>query len=272
MRKLISRAVTGTVLLIAANASPRAWANLLSPLEASALIQSTVSDADVEFLSQLTPLASGHSLAYTSNSTMTSWSGTLSGNFFGSAVNVSYLGDLSGYPSGAVTWTSTGTYGSAAWTGSGAASITDTSATTFQMTLTSALAFGGNTASLDYTIPGTVLPDGTFMIGDASHPEAGSGTVTLNGFSSLTLILFSFRTEGSFQPGSPKTVVFSDINHQSPNGFDLFNNLDLTISIPVPNLFTSGTINVPEPPSVQLLALGLLGLVPLRLLGRRKES
>ena len=61
----------------------------------------------------------GQTLNYNASLTTTSWSGTLMGTYLGTGLSLTYLGDLSNYPSGPVTWTSSGSYGNQSWSGSG---------------------------------------------------------------------------------------------------------------------------------------------------------
>jgi hypothetical protein len=261
MKNLIPRVVACLIVLVAPSATSVARADLLSAFEASALIQSTASDTDVRLLSQFALFRPGRALDYSSTSTTTAWTGTLSGSPLGAALNVAYSGDLSNYPSGAITWTSTGTFGGASWSGSGAATITDTSSTTFQVSFASSLAIGSNTASINYVIPGTVLADGTNMFGDPSHGEVGTGTVTLDGVLYSDLILFSYRMEGGFGPDSPRRLVISDIfGVPIHGGVDLLNK-NVVIPIPFTSMFSmTGTVtSVPEPSSLLLLTCGLLG-------------
>lgn len=267
MRRPLARAVTCLILLVAARP---ARADLLTTFEASALIQSTASDVDVEFLGLLAQHGDVPVVSYASTSTTTAWSASLSGIYAGAGLSVSYSGDLSNYPAGAVTWSSAGTYGPAAWSGVGSATIADTSATTFQMTLSSSLTLGGGTASLAYVIPGTVLGDGTYMIGGPGDPEAGAGTLTLSGIPYINLIQLSYRTEGTIQqPGI--VPVLSDVNRMGNAAGLLLNNLSIDIPFTNTEIIITGVIGsaVPEPSSVLMLSGGLLALVPLRLLRRR---
>jgi hypothetical protein len=271
MKSFISRIAVTLIVLAAPSAAPVARAGLLSALEASALVQSTASDTDFGFLGLLTGFQSGQTLDYNSTSTTTAWSATLSGSYLGSGANVAYSGDLSGYPSGAITWTSAGTYGTENWSGAGAATIMDTSSTTFQVSFSSSLAVGAGTASMQYTIPGSVLPDGTFMFGDPSNGEVGTGSLTLDGvgFTNVAIVL-SYRTEGGFAPDSPRTLIVSDIFGYPIGGLGLLNKDYVVIPLPF-SMSISGTItSVPEPPSILLVASGILVLVPIRFCTRRK--
>ena len=182
------------VLAIAAVPPKAKAAAILSLTDASAIVQSTVTDTDTVFLSGLFGFQSGQTINFSSSSNSAAWSGSLSGTYLGTGLSVSYLGNLSGYPSGALTWTGTGTYGANAWTGSGSMTIAETSSTTFQVTLAESLDIGGSTASLNSVIPGTVLPDGDIVYGDSSDSEVGSGTALLDGVRKYD-VYYSYRKE-----------------------------------------------------------------------------
>ena len=173
---VVSAAAAGSIAT-----PPSAKATLINTLEASAIIQSTVTDTDTGFLSEFIGFGSGQTLNYSSTSTTTAWSGTLSGAYLGTSLSVTYAGDLTAYPPGPVTWTSMGSYGAENWRGSGNATIVDTSSTTFEVMFADSLAVGNNTGSINYAIPGTVLPDGTVMYGDLTNDEVGTGTITVDG-------------------------------------------------------------------------------------------
>jgi hypothetical protein len=260
MRSPISREITCFFVLATLVATNEVRAGLLSALDASVLIQSTASDTDAMFLSQFAGFQSGQTLNYNSSSTNTAWSGTLSDT----SLNVNYSGDLSGYPSGAVTWSSSGTYRTENWSGSGNATIAETSSTTFQVSLVSSLALGGSTASINYVIPGTVSSDGTIMY----DGEAGTGTVILNGTSFPNHIQFSYKNPPELDPFQ----IYSDIVGDIPTFPSLTNRYTGTFPIGG-DIFLAGTItSVPEPSSWVLLGFGLLGWVPLRWWMRERKS
>ena len=190
----LRRLVLPSLFLAAlAGSLPHAAADpVLSVADASALVQSTVTDTDAFFLTGVFGFQSGQTLNYSSTSNSTAWTGTLSGPYRGPSLDVSYTGNLSAYPSGAVTWTDSGTYGSHAWSGSGSAVITGTSATTFDVTFADSLDVGGATASVDGTLPGTVLPDGDVVYGASVDSEVGPVDVLINGHRNKDLYL-SYR-------------------------------------------------------------------------------
>jgi len=91
-----------------------------------------------------------------------------------------------------VTWTSTGTYGTQTWSGSGNATITDLTTTTFQVAFSDSVKVGNNTGSINYVIPGTVLSNGSVMYGSPSTPDVGTGTAILNGVTYTNVSYFSY--------------------------------------------------------------------------------
>src|SRR5262249_29246800 len=154
------------IVFVAHSTTPTTRAGLLDSYDASTLVQSTATDADAMLLGQIYGFQGDQTFTYSSTADATMWSGSLTGTYLGTSLNLSYAGDLTNYAStGAVTWTSSGTYGGQGWSGSGSATISDATSTTFQVSLLYSLTAGGNSASIDYVIPGTVAPDGTVMFG-----------------------------------------------------------------------------------------------------------
>jgi hypothetical protein len=123
----------------------------LTPMQASLVSQGTIPDGDFFYLMQFAGSHPGETLHYTSTSDTQHWTAALTGSYFGSPLDVTYNGDLSGYPGGAITWTSTGSYGADPWSGSGALTITDHSGG-FTTALQSSLQVGTNTGSMNVAI------------------------------------------------------------------------------------------------------------------------
>ncbi len=226
----------------------------VDPAAASAMIQSTVTDQDFEFLHAFYG-GQSPSLDYNSSSNATSWSGKLSGDWLGSPVSISYTGDLSQYPTGAVTWSSTGTYGTSTWSGSGSATITDTSTTTFNVTFLDSVSVGGNTGSINYVIPGSLLPNGNIMFGTPSNPEVGTGSETLNGNTTLNAALFSYLRFFPYAPCDYRN------GYPFPPWIPADNVYYATAASPTAVVFTlTGSISaVPEPSTLVMAGMALLG-------------
>jgi hypothetical protein len=253
MRNLISRAVVCVLVLVTPGVTPVACASLLSPFEASALIQSTATDTDGMLLSLFYGFEAGQTLNYSASLTTTSWSGTLTGTYLGTGLSLTYLGDLSNYQSsGAVAWTNSGSYGNQSWSGSGSATIADTSSTTFQVSLSYSMMVGSNSASINYMIPGTVGSDGTIMYGEPGNEEVGDGTFSLNGTPNKNISKYSYKTL------SNGLQIISDIRiFGKKRGFNNDYNTDEFRGIIIGPL----TSSVPEPSSALLMGFGLLALM-----------
>jgi PEP-CTERM motif-containing protein len=264
MKRLFPPAVACMLVLVAPGMIPAARAGLLSPSEAAVLIQSTASDTDAMLLSLFYGFQAGQPLNYSSSLTTTAWSGTLSGTYIGTGLSLTYLGDLSNYPSGPVTWTSSGSYGSQSWSGSGSATIADTSSTTFQVGFVYAMTVGSNSASISYQIPGTVTSNGTIMYGDPGNGAVGTGSLTLNGVLGQNELSYSYLE-------IPDPHVWSRITRSDRPGVHWVNSLDIDAVTGAASGIIIGPLkDTPEPSSLLLMGFGLLGLV--RAIGRRERA
>jgi hypothetical protein len=259
MKSLLLPRVVCLTALITISTAQVTRAGLLSATDASTLIQSTASDLDATYLGLFVGFHPGQTLRYNSISSTTAWSATLVGPYDGPVLGLSYAGDLSNYSSGgAVTWNTSGSYGVQSWSGSGSATITDTSATTFQVGLLYSMTLDGNSGSIAYVIPGTVSLGGMIMFGNPANPEAGTGTVNVNGTQYLSIVGFSYKSDPSiFQIPSDISILGSTTAENKYTG---------DRNDPQPGQFTlSGTItSVPEPSSLALLGFGLLAAITLR--------
>src|SRR4051812_37205032 len=95
-----------------------ARADVLTASEANVIVSSTAFDQDLLF----TSFTQSDNAVADFNGILNNagWSGLLTGNFLGTAVNVSYSADSSAFStSGALTWNSSGLFGTSAWAGSG---------------------------------------------------------------------------------------------------------------------------------------------------------
>jgi hypothetical protein len=256
-------------------------ADVLAVLDASSLIQSTATDTDAVFLSLFTNISPEAIWNYASTSSLTAWTGSLSGTYLGSTLDVAYSGSLSAYPTGPITWSSTGSFGSQTWSSTGSALFADTGAGAFEVTINDSLSIGSNRATLDYMIPGSVQPDGTIMYGDPSNEEVGTGTVTINLRPSPDTMCYSYSSfiktsrtlSDAFQrlPGKTCSETADLIPAAQRNNNNYFSSSSPTL------LSLTGTITsaspVPEPSSfflvLVLLSVGLLFETRRRNRGRR---
>ncbi len=172
-------------------------------------MESTATDTDFGFLTLIAGFQPGQSVAFSSTPTTSGWIASLSGTYLGYPLSVSYIGDLSGFPSGALTWTDTGTYGNNPVVGQRQYHDHQSHANnSFQVSLIDSLSLGGFTATLDSDIPGVELPDGTIMFGDPSDPEAGSWTADITGGGKTPPNPQSTRPRPSKPAAPPKVRTF----------------------------------------------------------------
>ncbi len=222
----------------------------LSAGDLSAMTQSTVSDSDVLFFWQV---AGGstvpQTVAYSSTATPTTWSGTVGGILLGQVLNVGYLGTT---VDGTVgwSWTTSGSFGSKSVTGNGSTSISYPTPETFTLLLAESLQCGSRTYAIDYSIPGSFLPDGSVMFGTPGNPEVGAGTTRLDGIFVETKDTYSYLDKDDIQA--------SDKNGNAIISGGANNKIIKTTAVGG----GIGTITiVPEPTAVALLGLGIVGLL-----------
>jgi hypothetical protein len=153
MRRLTVLAVACTILL----APPWGSATAQPPDPALArpafLLQATVPDMDFFLLTELVGFDRGTvDYRFDIDASLSAWSALLTGDYLGQTVAVAYSGDASPLPAGATAaWTSTGTYGTAQWSGAGSAVFRDLPSG-FLIELEAALTIGTTTASLEADI------------------------------------------------------------------------------------------------------------------------
>jgi hypothetical protein len=243
--------------------TPPVRANVIMPLEASVMIQSTAAeDVDYYLLTSFYGFKAGETLTYTSsiNTVSNTWSGTLSGTYMGKAVSVSYSGDYSQYPSGKITWSSTGTYGSDSWTGSGNALFTEPTSTTFQIALNTSLQVGSNTGSVDNN-----LISGTIDANNYEYTDT-TGSVTTNGTPQKNKIFWTQK----FLRGKKK--LFTDVELKS--GRTIIVDNDSYTDDPLGGRTTerSSVTTMPEPNALAMSSLGFAMLSSYTWWRRRRRA
>jgi hypothetical protein len=263
MNSGMQKLTAGAIVLLSVGTIHPARANLLTVSDASDLVQSTASDVDVFLLGAMTGFQFG-SVNYTSTGSTTGWTGLTSGTYGPSSVSLSYTGNLTAYPN-VVTWSSTGAVGANSWAGTGTATITDVTATTFNVAFSDSVTLGGNSASIDYNIPGTVLANGDQTFGTAANGEAGTGTLFVNGTAVAANILPTLLW---YKPNRWVPAILSDINYKPIPPFILVDNIENVTNPPPPpppnGVFaldqTIFTTTVPEPSTWAMMLLGFAGL------------
>lgn len=118
------------------------------------------------------------------------------------------------------------------------------------MLFTDSLTVGSNTASLDYTIPGTVLADGTVVFGSAAGDEVGTGTGLVNGMA-LANRCFSYSDAAM--------TMRSDIVYRPDDQACDDGKIGNEYVKENGGLVLTGTIStaIPEPSSILLVSVGL---------------
>jgi hypothetical protein len=221
---------------------PVARAQFLTPQEAGAILQSTISDTEFTLL-ELFVGFTGQSLFYSGLSTATAWSGLLTGTYAGSSVSATYLGDVSAFPGGAITWTTSGTYGASPWTGSGNALITGGQGA-YQILFQHTFAVAGHTGSANWLIDLAVTSTGAEFVG-ASGPLLADAADE-EGVPSYLQVGRKFVSDVTFPDSKPhkKTKTVNRGTKENTTG----GGLQVTATISA----------VPEPSSAILLGSALL--------------
>jgi hypothetical protein len=176
LKKLAVTAGTTAMLLFGLLAGTKnVSAEQLTAGELSVMTQSTATDTDTALLWLLAgaPYTQPQTINYNSSATASSWTGTLSGNYIGQALNLTYLGTINN----TLSWNTAGSIGSSIVTGNGAISISYPTSSTFNLAFSDSLGYGGNTYTLNTSIPGSILSDGTIMFGSPGNEEVGNGEI-----------------------------------------------------------------------------------------------
>lgn len=256
MRKL---SVKFLLLTMLAGASGRLHADTLPALFASYILQDALPDTDLYLLTKFEGYVPRQTLTYSTLTMPTQWSATVSGNYGGTALNVSYLGNSSGYPTGPLTWTSRGAFGAEAWTGSGTGQFTETSPSTFTLDLMTSLAVGAHQGSWDVSVDGTFSLMGSGFGGQFTNT---TGVVTIAAGQQETNDDVTFF-------GFPGQTLFSDIDR---DGQPVIINTLPPIDQGEDHVITGLISTVPEPGSLALTILGCIGLLRWKVPGFRRSA
>lgn len=228
------------------------WASAFNSTMAGFVMNNTFPDTDFDLLTQFVGTF-GTPINYSSAITTTGFTTTLFGVYAGQSLNVTYTGSLAAFPG--VTWTSSGTYGANTWTGSGSATFSFPTGTTFQINYLSTLSIGSNTGQDSLVITGT---DGTSITDTGT-----SGTVTVNGVAAAADPMYnSLLIPVNPMPGAPD---FDDIVRNGKLYIvsnTVIDNVSPGSPAPPSQIVDAGTIQVvPEPASLSLFGAGVLGLL-----------
>jgi hypothetical protein len=159
----------------------------LTSQDAAVIAQSTFMDSDLFLLGDFVGFQAGQSFTYDGSGSATGWTATLTGAYVGTPLSVTYSGDSSAFPGGAITWSSVGSFGAKGWSSSGSALVTSTD-TTFQVRFADTLTVGAQGGAIAATIDGVIDPDSTLRY------TLTTGTLTTPTFSGALLDkTYSFR-------------------------------------------------------------------------------
>jgi hypothetical protein len=243
------------VVLAAFASAPQVRAgDINGPAMAGLVLNNTIPDCELYVLS-LFAGTSTDVLNTKATDTTTGFTETLSGTYAGQALSVTYTGDTTMFPGGAVTWTSTGTYGAQAWNGSGSATFVFPTANTAEVIYSSTVTIGANTVVNNSTIYGS--DNGTWF-----SYYGVTGTISINGMNPIP----------APQPtqGTILSPIVGDLGYDDyeVNGrvtitslYEICDEED-ELGYPYsPTLIKSaGTVSfVPEPSSLVLTSIGILG-------------
>ncbi len=168
----VATLATGTLTILSVWGTP-VQATLLSNSDTALVLNATIPDGDLFLLSEFFGFQANEFFDYKFDIDNTGWSATLSGVYLGKNLNITYSGDTSTFPSGNITWTTSGFFGSDTWSGNGTALITDTGIG-FDIDFDSSLTVGTNLGAFNQQI--NVLVDSSVIT-----PVETFGTTTVNG-------------------------------------------------------------------------------------------
>src|SRR5437867_6074711 len=159
MHKVASTCQATILVIVLGILSPSAvHAVSISAQETSLPLQADLAAGDFALIAAMFRTGQPAQLHYTGSATGAGWTGALTGTFVGSPVDVHYSGDFGLFPSGTMTWTTTGSAGAVQFSGLGRVTLTDTpqgylTELLYQRTL------GGATITLQAQFGSRVNPD-----------------------------------------------------------------------------------------------------------------
>ena len=215
-------------------------------------LANTIPDLDLALLTDFVGIFPGSVLSYGATITSTGFTAFLSGTYGGRSLNVTYTGNLSAFPLGAVTWTGTGLYGTDTWSSNGSVTFSFPTTTTFTESYTSALMVGANTGSYNLVIGGLDEPDVTYT--DAV------GTAVANGVPLPRYPTIKDPNNPQPQELTSDDVCYGMLKDGKCIGTEVIESADVVTSVS-PALVDVGSIQVvPDASSLILLTAGLIGL------------
>jgi hypothetical protein len=240
-----------------------AKASTFGTADAGLALENTIPDLDLALLTYFVGFFPGSTLNYGGDISSTAFSDYLTGTYHGQSLNINYAGNLTAFPSGSITWTTTGSYGANNWIESGSAMFTFPTSTTFTETYSSSITVGTHTGSFALSIDGSDSPDVTYL--DAS------GTTIADGQMRPT-----YPTVVDPDNPTPQELTSDDICAPGKVVGGLCTQAEEILSADVilevtPDLIDAGTISVvPEPSYGLVLCLALGGLAAVRYTLRAK--
>ncbi len=239
--------------------------------EAGLVLGDTIIDSDFAFLAQSYG-AFPDTIDFSITAGTTSFTSSMSGTYGGTALSISYTGDLSAYP-GTITWAGSGSYGADLWASSGTATFSFPTASTFQELYSSSSSVGSHTETTSLTVTGTDEPDVLYT--------GTTGTAVADGVQDCYVNL-SLRFPNGLPPkvGDPTQndgVKGTKVGRLCVGDFVLTTdrvNSVIPPSGPPSMIVDAGTATVtsqvvPEPPGALTLLIGSLALLGASAMGKR---
>jgi hypothetical protein len=216
--------------------------------DAGITLENTIPDLDLFQITQFVGVTPA-TLTYGVSITAAGFTASMSGTYAGQSLNVSYTGDLSAFPGGPVTWTASGAYGARTLSGSGTATFTFPTSSTFTEAYVSSLVLGVNTGSANLTIDGEDSPVITYT--------SAVGSVAINGVANDT----TYPTYRFELPTTDDDVCHGILRNGKCIGEEEIVSADVVLTGP-PDVTDTGTISVvPEPGSAGIFMVAILSLL-----------